>query len=243
MKAVIIAAGASSRLTERTDGLPKSLLPLGSGTILSAILSNLSLGGIGDFNIVVGCQSESIIGYLADRDYFGLRITFVHNDEWKRGNGISVLSAAELVKNEEFILSMSDHIVPSSAVTRIVNSEFSENLLLVDKNISDVFDIDDATKVRLDGRKIMRIGKNIEDYNGIDCGIFRLNSRFFDSMRGQLKAGMESISAGIEGLIKNDDMAAVFLETPEEWIDIDTPDAYHHALKIFQTEPSSFMRT
>jgi len=51
-------------------------------------------------------------------------------------------------------------------------------------------------------------------------------------MRKQLKSGKESISAGIESLIGKDDMAAVFLKKDEEWIDIDTPQAYQHARKL-----------
>jgi dTDP-glucose pyrophosphorylase len=49
-------------------------------------------------------------------------------------------------------------------------------------------------------------------------------------MREQLKKGKESISAAIEGLINNDDMEAVIMKKQEQWIDIDTPEAYQHAL-------------
>jgi hypothetical protein len=48
-----------------------------------------------------------------------------------------------------------------------------------------------------------------------------------------LKQGGESISAAVEGLIRNRDMAAVFMEKGGEWIDIDTPEAYRHALKRY----------
>ncbi len=85
MKAVIIAAGAGSRLEEKTNGRSKTLLPLGAGTVLSAILSKLSLAGISDFYIVVGCQSESITGYVENHDHFGLPITFIQNNKWFSG--------------------------------------------------------------------------------------------------------------------------------------------------------------
>jgi choline kinase len=158
----------------------------------------------------------------------------VENPEWTRGNGISVLASEYAVTHDSFILSMSDHVVSPSAIKRVVESASAANLLCVDPRIADVYDIDDATKVRLEGDNIGRIAKTLENYNGIDCGLFRLNGRFFDSMREQLKSGRDSISAGIDGLIQNGDMAAVFLESSEEWIDIDTPDAYRHALESFR---------
>ena len=233
MKAVIIAAGISSRLTEATKGMSKALLPLGSSTILSKILTHFSLCGINEFCIVVGHQSEKLIHYVEDQNNFGFRITFIENPEWKRGNGISVLAAEPAVQGKDFILSMSDHIVPPAAMAKLIRADTTRNALLVDTQVGRIFDIDDATKVRVEGDLIFEIGKELPQYNGIDCGIFRLNGRFFDSMREALEHGGESISAAVEGLIQRSDMAAVFMEQGEEWIDIDTPEAYRHALNRY----------
>jgi choline kinase len=233
MKAVIIAAGFSSRILQETNGIPKTLLPFGNGTILSAILNNFSRCGIKDFILVIGCESRKIINYVEMKDYFDYHITFVENPDWEKGNGLSVLAAEEVVAGEPFILSMSDHIIPASAIDRLIKFDSHKNLLLVDQRIDKIFDIDDATKVYVEMNKIIRIGKNIKGFNGIDCGVFRLNNRYFEAMRTQLKAGKESNTAAIEGLIQNYDMMAVFMEEHEDWIDIDTPAAYYHALKIF----------
>ena len=228
MKAVIVAAGAGRRLNNE---LPKTLLPFGEGTILSAILTNISKAGIEDFVIVVGYKSGAIVEYLEENRYLGFAISFVENPEWTRGNGISVLAAEPETGDESFLLSMSDHIVSVGAITRVAEHNSPSNLLLVDRKVDEVFDIDDATKVKVAGEKITDIGKNISDYNAIDCGIFKLTPRFFSSMRRQLETGEESISASIRGLIENDDMEAVFLEGNDCWIDIDTPESYHYALK------------
>jgi len=230
MKVVIIAAGMGSRIKDKTDGTPKTLLPFKDGTILSTILNNIAQAGIREFVIVVGYKSEQIINYLNKNKNFGFQITIVNNNEWLKGNGLSVLAAENCVGEEEFLLSMSDHIVSISALIRIANFDSDKNLLLVDPDIENNFDIDDATKVEVNGINIINIGKDIANYNGLDCGIFRLNKRFFDAMRKQLKNNNESISAAINELIKEKDMQAVLTKEEDYWYDIDTPEAYNNCL-------------
>ncbi len=234
MKAVIVAAGKGSRLwNHNLNSMPKTLLPFGNETIIYTIIKNISQVGIKDFIIVIGYQSERIITYFKNNDNFGYNVSFIHNPDWQKGNGISVLVAKQEVGYENFLLSMSDHIVSVKALHRIVKSKSSKNLLLVDPKIHDIFDLDDATKVEVHGNSITNIGKSILDYNGIDCGIFRLNRNFFSSMREQLKMNNDSISAAVNGLILNNDMEAVFIGENEYWIDIDTPEAYRYALENY----------
>jgi choline kinase len=154
----------------------------------------------------------------------------VENQEFMRGNGISVLSSEKVVGDDNFILSMSDHIVTPSAIRRVAASPSAANVLLVDPRISNVFDLIDATKVQTAGDRILRIGKNLSEFNALDCGIFRLTPRFYASMREQLALSRESISDAIAGLIKNEDMEAVYTQGNEQWFDIDTPASYADAL-------------
>jgi len=227
MKAVIVAAGTGSRMQQ--DKKPKTLMQFGNETILSTIIKNISTAGIRDFVIVTGYEAAQIHDYATElKKKLDVTISFAQNNEWTRGNGISVLTASG-----SFILSMSDHVVSTAAIERMVQCTSESNLLLVDPRINNVFDIDDATKVLVENSSIREIGKEITTYNAIDCGIFRLTDRFFDSMRNALTYGRESISAAITGLIKQNDMEAVFMQSDEYWSDIDTPAAYDDALKNF----------
>lgn len=220
-----------SRLWRKTYTIPKTLLPFGDGTILSTIMDNFHKAGISEFVLVVGYQANYIIDYLNQNDYLGYKVEFVNNDNWNKGNGLSVLAAEPATGANEFILSMSDHIVSLTALDRIVKQDSQHNLLLVDPRIAEIYDIDDATKVELQERKIINIGKEIEKYNAVDCGIFKLTNRYFAAMRKALESGQDSISAAINELIKDGDMEAVLMNASEKWIDIDTPDAYRHSLK------------
>jgi len=200
MKAVIIAAGTGSRLSATTEQLPKTLLPFGGGTLLSAILGNFASVGVSEFVVVVGFQSERIRSYCSS---IGLknRIAFVENREWHRGNGLSVQLAQEAVGGKPFLLSMADHLVAPPALERLKTAPSSSNLLLVDQRITSIFDLPDATKVVLQGARITHIGKELPDYNAVDCGVFRLDDRFFEAMGSALRQQKESLSDGVRQLI------------------------------------------
>jgi choline kinase len=147
-----------------------------------------------------------------------------------------VYKAKEYVNNESFILSMSDHLVCVSALERIVRYSEDDNLLMVDPFIQENFDLDDATKVQVENGFITSIGKKIDVYNSLDCGIFRLNSAFFEAVEKAVESGDESISGAIMQLVNNRCMKAITLDAPNQWIDVDTPEAYEHALNTFSSD-------
>lgn len=233
MIGVIIAAGFGSRLWSVSSKIPKTLLPFGGGTILSTIITQLRDAGVDRLVIVVGYNQDYIREYLSTLDT-ETPIEIIENLEWERGNAISVYKAKEYVNNESFILSMSDHLVCVSALERVVGYSEDDNLLMVDPYIQENFDLDDATKVQVENGFITSIGKKIDHYNSLDCGIFRLNSAFFDAVEKAVESGDESISGAIMQLVNNRCMKAITLDAPNQWIDVDTPEAYEHALNTFK---------
>ncbi len=232
MKTVIIAAGMGSRLWDISDKSPKSLLPLGDISILETIVDHFSEAGLNDFVFVVGYEKEVLIPEILHLPIRG-KLEIVENSQWKKGNGLSVLAARSVVGKEPFILSMSDHVVSSEALQLMKEDPRDENLLLVDPHPEVVFDIDDATKVKMTQERIVSIGKELKDYNAIDCGIFRLDDRFFQAMEAAWLAGEDSISAGVRRLIHQKQFFPVLLQEGQQWLDIDTPEAYAEAHKRF----------
>jgi len=231
MKTIIVAAGQGIRLWDQTDRIPKTLLPFRDGTILSHVISNFASIGVSEFVIVVGYRSEMIIDYVEANDYFGQSVTFVENQEWERGNGLSVAAAASVVSESESVfLTMSDHLVPVPALKKLADAPGRGNLLLTDPAVEEIFDIDDATKVQVEDDFIVRIGKDLSEYNAVDCGIFRLTSSFFQALGHQAKLGKDGISDGVRYLIDTDGFKSVTIPEGCRWIDIDTPESYKHAL-------------
>jgi len=228
MKVVIIAAGMGNRLWNQTEKIPKSLLKFQNSTILSTIINNFVKTKINDFIIITGYNSDYIHNYINNLNKKNINIELIHNNRWNKGNAISVLSAKEKISNETFILSMSDHLISTTALERIISTESKENLLLVDPQIDKVFDIDDATKVRVENNYLVDIGKTIHKYNSIDCGIFKLKPSVFPAIEMALTYNKDSISEAVKILIQNKDIKAVFTKPDERWIDIDTPESYEY---------------
>lgn len=230
MKVVIIAAGMGSRLWGETDRRPKTLLPFGNGTILSTIIGSFRSIGLDEFVITVGFNAALVVEHVRGQNSYGCRISFVENPEWERGNGLSVLAAAGELDDAPFLLSMSDHVVTPGALELIHSHPSPANLLLVDRQVGRVFDIDDATKVQLRDSAIIGIGKDLPRYDALDCGVFRLTSRFMEAVRAESAAGREGISDAVRRLAAAGDMEAVFMLEDHRWNDLDTPGAYRHAV-------------
>jgi len=235
MEALIVAAGQGSRLWQTTERTPKTLLPFGDGSILSTILANFHGVGIDRCRIVVGFEGERIRSYVQSLSSPHPPVIFFENAEWMRGNGISVLAGygagedRRRVDEEGILLSMSDHLVSPAALRALLEAPCPVSTLLIDRRIGEVFDIDDATKLQVEGRRVAEIGKELGAYNAVDCGIFRLRSAMFAALRASIPEGRESISDAVRELIRTGEFEVEEIAPGSSWIDIDTPEAYAHA--------------
>jgi choline kinase len=231
VNAIIVAAGKGSRLWPVTQRMPKTLLPYGDGTILSRIIGNFGSIGVTRFTIVIGFKGDMIRTYLEGRHNFGLDIALIENKEYERGNGLSVAAARPALDDATgAVLSMSDHLVHPDGLAALKHS--SGNALLTDSRIDEVFDLDDATKVRTEANRIVEIGKELTTYDAIDCGVFRIDPAFMDALDAQIAAGKESISDGVRRLIAAGAFTSVPIPKHCAWIDVDTPAAYEAALTM-----------
>lgn len=94
---VVLAAGRGSRLGRIGDDLPKCLLPLDGRAILS---HQFDLAPAGTKLVVVtGYRADQVREYvtLAHPD---LDVTFVHDERWGTGPGVSLLAAREHVEGD-----------------------------------------------------------------------------------------------------------------------------------------------
>jgi len=75
MKAVILAGGMGTRLSEETDKKPKPMVEIGDKPILWHIMKNYSVHGIHDFIICLGYKGHMIKEYFANYNLHSSDIT------------------------------------------------------------------------------------------------------------------------------------------------------------------------
>lgn len=89
LSGAIIAAGRGTRIRPLSLSVPKSLLPICNRPIIVHQIDYMKQVGIRDVYIVVGYLKEQLFDYLGDGSRFGVRITYVTQDETK-GSGHAV---------------------------------------------------------------------------------------------------------------------------------------------------------
>ena len=229
-KAVIIAAGMGSRLRGYGADLPKPLVRLAGVPLLKRAILSAMRGGISEFVVVVGYRGDEIEHALADDPQFSdVAIDWVHNEAWKRGNGGSVLCAKDYV-DAPFVLLMSDHLFDPEALVKLRHLPVGQDeaVLCVDSDLDGIFDMEDATKVVMQNDRVVKIGKELADFNAVDTGIFLCSPFLFAALAQSIARGDGSLSGGIRVLCERGSMRTADIHGAF-WLDVDTPEAHVHA--------------
>src|SRR6266508_3148361 len=228
MEAVIIAAGEGNRMSPLFS--PKPLTPLLGLRLIERIFLVAKLAGINDFNIVVGYKAAAIKHAIGDGRKYGVRIKYIENPEWEKGNGVSVLKAKNHV-NGKFLLLMSDHLFDEQILERLVTTHVKPGdcILCVDRNVSrDHSNIEDATKVYCEDGYIKQIDRSLKNFNAIDTGLFLCTPAIFDALEQSVKNGQYSLSAGNHILAEQGKLVTLDV-TGSFWIDVDDESALQKA--------------
>lgn len=140
-KAVIVAAGLSSRLFPLTLKTPKGLLEVAGEMLLKRSVRLLRDKGIQDILIVVGSKREMIQSAL------GPHIKYRFNPFFAETNNMgSLWYAKEWIKDEPFIYLHGDIVYAPELLDEFIEESYSDAALLVDFGPSD----EEAMKVRVD---------------------------------------------------------------------------------------------
>jgi CDP-L-myo-inositol myo-inositolphosphotransferase len=226
MKVVILASGKGERIKDKYPS-PKPLISLWGLSLIERIILTAKEAGFRDFLIVVGYKKEKIKERLKYGKIYGVNIEYAENDEWEKENGVSLLKTVPFLK-EKFILLMSDHIFDKEILEELKENQ-EECVLCIDKSFPSYVDLEDATKVKLEGDYIKDIGKNLKDYDALDTGIFLLSPVVFEALKESINNKDTTLSGAIKVLARDRKIRVLDI-SGKFWIDIDT----ERELKIAQ---------
>jgi len=234
--AVILAAGFGSRLAGTVDSTSiKPLTPVAGVPLIFRTIDGLQRAGHSRIVIVLGHKNDEIEEAVNSKYENELEIIFTYNSKYHLKNGVSVLAAKDYIKNDGiFTLTMADHILEQSLIDKAFEHQPVANgaTLLVDYKTEDIFDMDDATKVKSVDHKIVDIGKQINDYNCIDTGLFVCTTGLLDILEELFtKNGDVSLSEGVNRLAGEGKMYTLGIGDAF-WQDVDTPEMLQYAEEV-----------
>ncbi|HEY0713432.1 MAG TPA: alanine--glyoxylate aminotransferase family protein, partial [Polyangia bacterium] len=157
-------------------------------------------------------------------------LVFFENRHWAKPNGLSVQVARRFLV-EPTLLLMADQIAAPSLVKRFVTHKPSPDVTLlgIDRELSRVFDIDDATKVALGPGKpnprVNAIGKRLVDYEAVSTSLIAVAPALLDCLDAlpepSLTEGLGE--AARRGLVEALDVSGAV------WQDVDSAQMRQHA--------------
>lgn len=225
-KAVILAAGPGSRLTEITRHIPKTMIQINKKYIFEYIVEAIAKCGISQIVFIVGYQYKRLIPLIKERcKKFGLNLAFVVNPRYKETNTMYSLWLARKHLKDSFIYFHGDLLFSYPMLENLIKSPY-ENAVLIDKKFP--IDWDDAMKVITHNHEIKYMSKSItiNEMDGIAIGIYKFNRgaacELFKIVGTLIRKGVERswISEAINILAKN--LKINIVENKKyPWVDVD----------------------
>lgn len=246
-QAVVLAAGKGTRIRASQEDLPKPLHEVGGVPLIKRTILTLAKAGVTRVVVVTGFMADAIRSVIeGDPSYAaaGVSVELVHNPSFELANGVSVLVGGKQLEGP-FLLSMADHIY-TPAIAELVGTQdmtVADLYLATDRRLTDILDLDDATKVRSEDGRIVEIGKTIATYDRIDCGVFCVSGKLLDALEEvRAERGDCALSDGVRRLAERG-RARVADIGDGFWQDVDTPADRDHAERALrQADPLGPLR-
>ncbi len=240
MKVLIIAAGREKRLRSSGKEEPRPLTPLLGLRLIERVILSAKEAGLKEFVIVTGYLGESTKRFLGDGSKYGVKLSYIENNLWEKSEAISVDKARKLLE-DDFILLTSNCIFNPEILVDLKKHklEDGECMLCVDTRMKYVSDINEAVKVKVANGKIVNMGKDLKEYDGVDMGILLCSHCIFEVLKKNIEAGRYTLLEAVKELAKEGKMRAYLVSGEKDyWLSIDTPEDLKLAEKVLLFEAS-----
>jgi len=245
IEGVILAAGYSSRFNFDDYSFKKFMLPLKKTIILNYVIAGMYSAGLRRINIIVdeNVDKSNVIeccfdfGKEINIEFDNLNLNIIENKFSERENGYSLFLGASSVTSKIFILSMADHIFSDNIYDLLLKNYRGDDIVLATDpmRISGIYDLEDCTKVFGENNNILKIGKQINNYNRLDMGVFIMNTKSIRNISQKVeqrnqKFGVSDIvlaSMTLNLRVKYFDFSNTI------WVDVDNETEYKKLMQNF----------
>jgi len=167
--AVILASGEGSRLSKVAGRYGKPLVDLFGFPLIAYPLSSLAAAGISEFIIVANMYNEELLRErIAELGFRENTIVVVNRRPGEAG--ASLIRALEEIGEDNFILSMCDHIYTKEHVERLLAC--NEIVCVAGDKTPRFVEVKEATKIKTVEELARMFSKALSTYTYIDTGVF-----------------------------------------------------------------------
>lgn len=212
MTIVLLAAGYGRRLGDT----PKPLAALWGKPLLAHVLERVFSVQPDRVVVVTGASYDTLEGFLRK-----CSVEIVRNREPWRENGSSLLCVQHHVR-DRFVLAMGDHLVDPVLYQTAAACEGVG--LCVDRAPTLRCQQNDATRVWVERGSVIKIGKDLSEWNALDTGVFALTPEIFEVLRELSQRASFTITHAVQRWIARGRMLRALDVSGRFWADIDTPE-------------------
>ncbi len=122
---LIPAAGSGTRLYPFARAVPKEMYPILGKAVIEHCVENLREGGIERIYMIVGHQKGSLMDYIGDGSYFGVKAAYIYQPK-RKGLGHAILQAQDWI-NTAFVTLLGDSFIePKSEIKELIDLHIKE---------------------------------------------------------------------------------------------------------------------
>lgn len=236
MKAIILAAGMGNRLHNVSGGMPKSMIKIGTQSIMHHQIESCKQVGITDFVFVLGFKMEVLKSHILEK-LNAKNATFVENPIYDKTNTLYSLYLTRELFDDDFIYFNADVLFQSKLLEKISGKSEYSQLLLETKSCAE-----EEVKIIIDSNlRILEISKKlpIPKCAGEFIGIGKFKKDILPKFAEYLQFGVDNGQANnyfeyaVDLLAKDVVLQAV----PTDGIpciEIDFPEDLERARKMFE---------
>ncbi len=227
--AFILAGGKGMKMKPLTEELPKPLLPIQGKPILEHQVELLRNHDIRDIFVLVGYLGEKIKYHLGDGGKFGVKITYIEQNQKEIGTAYSLALAKPFLSGNPFLMSYGDVLADMNLKDFIDHHIASHSIATVALTSIKYPSFYGVAKLR--GEKIVDFiekPKEKEELSRvISAGIFCFEPKIFDYLSSKTELALEKDI--FPQLAKEGKLDGYLFEG--KWFDIGTPEIYARAIK------------
>ncbi|MHA1135450.1 MAG: bifunctional sugar-1-phosphate nucleotidylyltransferase/acetyltransferase [Candidatus Thorarchaeota archaeon] len=237
-KAVIMAAGDSTRMLPLSANQPKHLLPIAGKPLIFHTLEALQQAGIIEVLVIYGYHKEKLSEAIESKDWGDLTVSFVHQEE-RKGTAHAAGYARDFVGDDSSILMNGDILIGPESFEGLIEYHQKGNYEMT-LSVRPVEDPSAYGVVAVeDGKAVKLIEKPTKDQmvsDLVNTGLYIVGKSLMDAISKTEPSprGEYEITDSIGMIIEKGNVGGYSL--PSWWLDVGRPWDLLEANKMIQSQ-------